>query len=268
MKNTNVYRISKILGLVRHVVGVKFIDFKEDFEALDYSMAPKKGSWCYLVRTAMDGQIFKADENSITCDYSKYALGLSKPDTTISEGRSYHFCGLYESNAIAKNITKAMRYPNHSIAGVVVGPLEMMEDADVVIICDNAEVMMRIMQGYGYKYGNPENLSFFGNQAMCADLTSKPYSNNDINISMFCKGTRQYGRFDSGELGAAFPISMFDNIAEGIIKTMNVVSYNDEKRKILDSLDNEDDLGVEIKFNCTYGQGLIEHDTAAYRKRK
>ncbi len=35
-----------------------------------------------------------------------------------------------------------------------------MEDADMVMLADYAEVIMRVMQGYAYKYGNPENLSF------------------------------------------------------------------------------------------------------------
>lgn len=268
MKNYDVKRVTNVLGLQRHMVGIKFIDFKEDFDKLEIPLADKAGSWCYQVRTAMDGKMFKVGEKLVSCDYGRYALGLSKPDTTITEGRSFNFCGLSESNAIGKSVVNSMNYPNHAVYGVALGPLDEMEDADVVIICDYAEVIMRVMQGYAYKYGNPEHLSFFGNQAMCADLTAKPYGNNDINVSMFCKGTRQYGKFDKGEAGVAFPISMFDNIADGIVSTLNIVLYNQDKKRIEESFDDLDDLGIEIHYGETYGSKLIEYDTSAAEKRK
>lgn len=270
MKNFNVDRMKKGLGLGRNIVGIKFIDFKEDFDELKYEEKNKKGPLCYLVRSAMDGSIFKATKNEVSCDYARYSLGLEKPDTTISEGRSYCYCGLYESNAIAKNIVQSMKYPEHQIYGVAIGPLEKMDDADIVIIVDFAETIMRIMQGYGYKYGNPENLSFFGNQAMCADLTSKPYANNDINISMLCKGTRDCGRFDKGELGVSMPISMFDSVVEGVIETLNVVIYKDEKEQVLkrvNTKDEKDELGITITYGDTYGKRLTKYDNQTKERR-
>lgn len=260
MKNKNVSRLKSALSLNREIVGVKFIDYKEDFDSLDVEMPDKKGPFCYLVREAMEGNVLKIDDSIITCDYSKYALGIIKPDSAIKEGRSFCHGGLYESNSIAKDIVDSMCYSEYKIHGVLLGPLRLMEDADIVIIVDYAETMMRVMQSYAYKYGNPENLSFFGNQAMCADLVAKPYKNNDINMSLMCKGMRSYGRFDKGELGVGLPISMFDSLADGAVKTINPVNTAKEKKDILDSKPDDLDLGVDIDYDESYGIRLKEYD--------
>lgn len=260
MKNKNVLKATIALNLRRNIIGVKFVDFKEEFDDLDLPAPIKNGPLCFLAREAMDGKFFKVIENNVTCDYARYALGLTKPDLTITEGRSYQYCGLYETNAIAKEIVTSMKYVSHEVYGIVMGPLELMDDADIVIIVDYAENIMRIMQGYAYKFGTPKNLNFFGNQAMCADLISKPFSNNDINLSLMCRGMRANGRFEKGELGVALPINLFDPLVEGVVKTINPVSGAKEKKLILSALEDNNDLEIQINMRYNYGMGLKEYD--------
>lgn len=260
MKNNNVMRATIALNLSKNIVGVKFLDFEKDYDMLNLPSPKAKGPLCYHVRQAMDGEHFRLKADDVSCDYARYALGLSKPDNTIVQGRSYEYCGLYESKSIAKEITSSMKYIEQKIYGVEIGPLKSMDKADIVIIADYAETIMRIMQGYAYKYGSPKNLCFYGNQAMCSDMVAKPFSNNDINISLMCVGTRKSGRFNKGELSVAFPISMFDNIVEGIVMTVNPVLYASDKNRILDSLENPNDLDIEINTKYNYGMGLREYD--------
>lgn len=260
MKNENVRQASVVLNLTKKIIGVKFIDFKEDYDLIDVASAKNVGSICFHARQAMDGRLFKFIAPQVVCDYGRYALGLTKPDTTIVEGRSFEYCGLSETTAIGKNIVASMKYIDHTSYGIVMGPLEEMESADIVIIADYAETIMRIMQGYAYKYGNPKQLSFFGNQAMCADLISKPHSNNDINISLMCRGARAYGRFEKGELGVSVPIAMFDNLVEGIVKTFTPVANTREKQRVIDSISEDDVLHESIDLTYNYGIGLKEYD--------
>ncbi len=260
MKNDSVKKVEFALDLEKEIVGVKFIDYEKQFDKLELNTPEKKGPFCYLVREAMDGNLIKINGSNITCDYAKYALGIAKPDQAIRAGRSYCYAGLYESNSIAKEIVQSMKYSDMNIYGVILGPLRLMDDADVVIIADYGETIMRLMQGYAYKFGNPKNLSFFGNQAMCADLVSKPYSNNDINISLMCRGARANGRFDRGEIAVGIPISMFDALADGIVKTINPVNNPKEKEAILNRAKDELDLIGEIDKSYRYGIGLIEYD--------
>lgn len=91
MKNKSVKKLEIALGLEKEVVGIKFIDYKKQFDKLDLEVIEKNGPFCYLVRHGMDGNIFKANSNTITCDYARYALGVTKPDQAIRAGRSV-FC--------------------------------------------------------------------------------------------------------------------------------------------------------------------------------
>ncbi len=267
MKSQNIKKATIVLNLQRSIIGVKFVDFQNEFDALELPIPAKNGPLCYLLREAMEGNIFKAFDSNVTCEYAKYALGLSKPDSTISEGRSYHYSGLYESKAVAREIVSSMKYLRHEIYGIVAGPLELMEAADIVIMVDYAGTIMRVMQGYAYKFGSPNNLNFFGNQAACGDLISKPYSNNDINVTLMCKGMRANGRFEKGELGVAVPIGIFDALVDGVVATANPVSGPKEKKRILSALNNND-LGTEIDMHYNYGIGLKEYDERVKKLRK
>jgi len=260
MRNSNVKKATIALALQHHIIGVKFVDFKEEYEQLNIDVASKRGSICFHSREAMDGKIFKATRENVACDYGSYALGLERADTTILEGRSFDYCGLCETKAIGKDIAVSMKYIPHKIYGFVMGPLELMNEADVVIIADNAATIMRIMQGYAYKHGSPKNLSCYGNQAVCSDLISKPFTSNDINISLMCRGARSYGRFDKGELGIAIPIGMFDTLVDGVVATVNPVCNPKEKQRILDDLEHPEDLGITIDKKYNYGIGLKEYD--------
>lgn len=267
MKNENVRQASIILNLNKKIIGVKFIDFKEDYEVLNVPVAETVGSICFHARQAMEGKLFKFVADQVVCDYGRYALGLTKPDSTIVEGRSFEFCGLTETTAIGKNIVASMKYIDHISYGVSMGPLDEMEDADVVIIADYAETIMRVMQGYAYKYGDAKQLSFFGNQAMCADLISKPFSNHDINISLMCRGARSYGRFEKGELGVSVPIAIFDNLVDGIVKTFTPVANVREKQRVIDAIHADDVLHEYIDLTYNYGMGLKEYDNRVAKLR-
>lgn len=267
MKSQNIKKATILLNLQRNIIGVKFVDFQHEFDALELPTPAKNGPLCYLLREAMEGNMFKAADGNVTCEYARYALGISKPDITISEGRSYHYSGLYESKGVAREIVSSMKYLSHEIYGIVVGPLELMEDADIVIMVDYAETIMRVMQGYAYKFGSPKNLNFFGNQAACGDLVSKPYSNNDINVSLMCRGMRANGRFEKGEIGVAVPIGIFDALVEGVVATANPVSSPTEKKRIVSALDN-DDISIEFDMHYNYGIGLKEYDERVKKLRR
>lgn len=275
MKNSNVWKMTTALGLQHRIAGVHFLDFQEDYDNCKAKPASPKGPYCFQVRQALDGKHFKIDKSLITCDYARAAIGLEKPDISMREGRSFNYCGLAETRSIGKSIADAMMYIEQDICGVELGPLEEMEHADLVIMVDSAQTVMRIFQGYAYKYGAPQNLSFYSNQAMCSDMTSKVYHTNDINMSLMCNGTRRYGRFDDGDLAVALPINMFDTLADGIIETINAVQSGPEKKRILETLEHsegpvckENSLGVEIDMHYNYGKGLLEYDNHVLDLRK
>jgi uncharacterized protein (DUF169 family) len=246
MKNEKVHLLKVVLNLKKNPIGVKLINSKEAYDALEIEASKKIGPICYHSRQAMDGHLFKANLQHVSCDYGAYALGLDQAEAAILQGQSLEFCGLSETAALGKDMIESMTFMSSKFYGFLMGPLEAMDDADVVIIISDSETSMRMVQGYAYKFGNPKNLSFFGNQALCGDLISKPYNKDDINLSLLCKGARSYGRFD--------------DLMEGVIKTINPVSNSKEKQRILKALEDPKALGIDIDVNYNYGLGLKEFD--------
>ena len=83
-----------------------------------------------------------------------------------------------------------------------------------------------------------------------------------------CRGTRNNGRFNKGELSVAFPEHMFDNIVEGIIQTINPVHSPKDKKRIAEMLETPEQLGIVLNEKYNYGMGLKEYDLRVARLRE
>lgn len=259
MEEISVQRITKELGLDRKIVGVKLIPYKKEFEETQVEQITGKMSFCAMVNQASEGTAVKADISNFGCTGGARALGVMKTTEATRSGRHYCASGLYGSYAIARNVNEHMQYIPYHNYGVLVAPLEEMSEADSVIIIANARQIMRIMQGYAHQFGAPEHLNVFGNQAMCADLVSKPIMNNDINISFMCRGARFFGKCDDGEMGVGFPIQFMERLTTGIIATMNVVETNAVKQEILERLNDPEELGLPVIMDLNYPTNLDKY---------
>lgn len=261
MNKYNINRLKKALLLERNIVGVKFIAYKEEWYAYDAkSLDDKKTTFCSIVRYGLEGEVVKANSNNFRCRGGAQSLGIIDKPEAIKSGRVYKACGLYKSHSIARQVLEGMTHIGHKIYGVVVGPLEKIEEADTVIILGNAKQMMRIIQGYTYEYGVCKNLSTVGNQAMCSDLVSKPFRNNDLNLSLLCCGARIFSHADDGEMGVGFPIQMFNPIANGVLETLNVTESPKSKKKILENISGPEELDIDIDMETSYGKNAAAYE--------
>lgn len=260
--------LETILDLDKRTVGVRFLEYQKDYDALS-NLAEKKGSICFLVRQGMEGNHIRANKDTVTCHYGAYALGIRKPDASIVAGQSYYACGLYKDKSIARKIVDEISYINQEIYGIEIGPVSEVESPDIVIIACNAKQAMRIVQGYAYEMGAPKNINFFGNQAMCGDLISKPYMNSDLNLSLFCKGARASGRFEDGEVGLSMPYHQFDKVVDGLISTVIPVATKKEKREIMERLEEKGlKFPYEMNYEYVYGIGLSRYDNMVEQMHK
>ena len=252
MYKNDVWRLEKALFLENSPVGIKFIKNENKYNNVDLPTIKGKINFCYMVRRAIRGKHFKVNADNFRCINAVYAMGLVEPNEHVTSGEILSICGLYENEVIAKQVIDSMKYLDQKIYGLEIGPLSEMADVDAVIIIANALQVMRIFQGYTYGHGPAENLLSMGNQAMCSDLVAKPLSNNDINVSFFCKGARLFGQCSDGELGVGMPGTMFPKVVDGVIKTLTPVENNKVKQKILDGLDEPKALDTEIVMDTDY----------------
>jgi len=254
MENENVFKLRKALRLERRIVGVHFLAYRQEYDASSFAPMQGKRSFCNMVHLASNGEKIKIHGENFSCQGGAESLGLfDQPEVTTS-GRFFYECGLYSSRALARQVHEGMQHIEHRIYGIEVAPLEEMGKADIVIILGNARQMMRIMQGYSNKFGMARHLSTVGNQAMCSDLVAKPFSNNDINLSLLCAGARRNTQCTEGEMGAGFPIQYMSPLTEGVLITLNLVECNEEKKRILEALEEPMELGMAIEMNMSYIQ--------------
>lgn len=267
MKNHDVEKISKALGMERYIIGLRFLYFKHEYEKQEVEEYRRKSSYCMMVKYAMEGNHFKAKLEHFACRCAIEALGLEDEMECVESGQRYYSLNLYESRSVAKAVTKDIPRIKQKIYGICLGPLESMEDADLVLLMVNPYQLMRIVQGYSYKWGIPKNLSMAGNQGVCADLTAGVFERNDLNFSVLCAGTRKMCSWKDTEMGVGLPIQLFSPLVEGVIQTMNYIDYPKQKAEIRKRLSDPMDLGVEVDDSLHYGQlGKPYVSPDSYRK--
>lgn len=254
MENENVFKLRKALRLERRIVGVHFLTYRQEYDTSSFVPMQGKRSFCSMVHLASNGEKMKVQGENFSCQGGAESLGVfDQPEVTTS-GRFFYECGLYGSRALARQVHDGMQHIEHRVYGIEVAPLEEMGIADIVILIGNARQMMRIIQGYSNKFGTARHLSTVGNQAMCSDLVAKPFVNNDINLSLMCAGARRNTQCTDGEMGTGFPIQYMRPLTEGVLITLNLVERNEEKKRILESLEDPMALGITIEMNTNYIQ--------------
>lgn len=252
------------LGLKRKVIGIKFIFLPEEYADLNVPEPSVKGSFCAMTGRALGGLTSKAKADSFGCQGGPEMLGMKPVSNYVSSGKQFTTFRLYEDSAIARQAQSDLCFIQQKIYGVLVGPLEEIKQADVVMILCNAWQMMRIVQGYTYHNGMAKNIGMIGNQGICADLVARPYQLNDINISMMCCGARINTGADDGEVGAGMPMHIFDDVVKGVLATVNPAMEDGRKRELLSRLNPPDQLGFDIelgKMYASYGRDMDYPET-------
>lgn len=251
MDNLQITRVSKALGLENKILGLRFLVLEKEYN--DSLAEEHEGlSLCSLVKLACRGKSVKCNASTIGCDDAAYAMGLKEVPEYVYSGRKEYEDRKYLSKSIAFQVQNEKKYIPQKIYGAIISPLEEIENPDLVIVIATAKDMMRLTQGYSRYYGVNKNLLSIGVQGICSELVSKPFMNNDLNVSLLSNCCRKLTDFSAGCMGASFPIHLAENIFKGILETVNLTENNIPKKKILERLDSPDELGFEIVMNYDY----------------
>lgn len=256
MKEVQIQRVTKALGLKRQIIGIRFLVFKKEYDASN-GIEENNTTLCSLAQKAGGGKRVKAKAANFHCLNGAYAIGLLDIPEEVSSGRADFHTGNFESRAVARQVFENKQYIPQKIYGIEFSPLKTMGDADLVMIIGTAKDMMRIMQGYVRHYGVAKNVLTVGAGGVCSELISKPFMNNDINVSLLSRGARKNGGYSEKEMGVSFPAHMVGNVLAGILETVNLTENNKPKREILERLNYPDELGFSIRMNYDYAiQGM------------
>ena len=176
-------RVKKALGLKREIVGVRFMAYKREYDLSD-AMEKRHIALCEVVSDASRGVRGKTRFDMLSCKAAGYIVGLGDAPPHARSGLEDYREGRYASYSISHQVSNRKDYIGHSVYGIEAFPVGCgAGGADVMIFITTAKNAMRIMQGYARYYGVARNLLTMGVHGVCSDLISKPFVNNDINMS-------------------------------------------------------------------------------------
>lgn len=248
-----------LLELERQLVGVKLVFSKDEFDSYDAREVSGYMNYCVAVKCATLGHSVKFSAEHSACGGSTRALGLQAPTEDFFNGISGKNLGLYCNIEVSAKVSSQMQLCPTGTYGVVVKPLaEMEKHPDVVLVVANSRNCMRLIQGYTYFYGMNRHFCMTGNQAVCVEGTVIPYMTKDINVSVFCSGTRFLAGWKDAEMVVGIPYEKFDKTIEGVRLTVNAVELDDRKKIIINKLESLGYSAEEIKLGETYYTRLEE----------
>ncbi|TCO74445.1 DUF169 domain-containing protein [Marinisporobacter balticus] len=266
VNKADVEKAYAVLDLDRQIVGIKIVKSKSEFEQAQAKELTYPLAYCVAVKHAMKGIAVKMTRKLSGCGGSTRALGLIPPTESFYNGQDGCDLGLYQSPKLAASVARQMKYCPPDTYGVIIKPLEQFDtDPDVVLMVGDSYQIMRVIQGYSYIYGMQPNFNMLGNQAICVECTSYPLRTNQINVSLFCSGTRFLAKWRHTEVAVGIPFEKFEKVIEGVRLTVNAVEMNERKQVIQAKLAKLGYDGSEIRFNHTYYLKL-EQDKQKQRK--
>lgn len=226
-------KLSASLDLTRQVVGIKFIESKDEYEKYHATEVKSHLSYCVMVKLASQGYMRKSTLEHHACCGATRAIGLEDPAPNFATGESYNTFYIYKDVEVSKQVASHITLKKTKIYGVVTGPLSSFEDLpDVVLTITNPYNAMRIVQGYTFHYGTHTAFKMAGNQAICAESTSYPYESDAINISLLCCGTRHSAKWSENELCIGLPIAKFLMTCDGVYHSINGAEPDNKKALI------------------------------------
>lgn len=246
-------KLEIFLKLDRKPVGVKLVRSEEEFHKYEGRELSRPMAYCVAVKSASCGHNIKLTRRTGGCAGSNRALGLAECSHLFRQGISGYHLGLYETPEVAAKVAASIPMCADDTYGIIIKPLEQFEIApDVILIISNTREAMRILQGYTYIYGLTKGLNLSGNQAVCVEATVTPMTTGEMNVSMFCSGTRFHAGWKDTEVISGIPFEKAEGLVRGLKGTVNAIEMNERKREIEEALKASGDLDFEIDYEKTY----------------
>jgi uncharacterized protein (DUF169 family) len=247
---------NSLLNLQREPVAISFLWTKEEYENCAAQPLIGKLPYCVMVRSATNGHRIKMKKENMGCKGAAKALGFVLPSKAFFLGEDSFNLGIYKDLATAQIARTNLKYCNFAPYGILLSPLNKINEAfDVLIFVSTPFNVMRLIQAYNYAFGKSDNFIMNGNQAMCAELTAEPFSSNSMNTSVMCSGTRMLNSWKEEEMGASVPWEKIDGLLDGLMKTINPLERNENKKIIEGKLRKLGTDNPEIEYDRNYDTG-------------
>ncbi|MHA2364457.1 MAG: DUF169 domain-containing protein [Candidatus Hodarchaeales archaeon] len=214
-------KLNYYLRLASYPIAVKLIKDINDIDKISRLKRPdKKIALCQLFSySRYYGWTIGLLKDDNICPLGEIAVGLEQPYDWFLEGT--FFVGRYNKTPKGAKKTAAMipKIPYGKISAIVTGALFRVDfEPDIILIYGNSAQILRIIQGALWNEGGRMTISTFGD-AVCADIISKTYLTEKLQIAIPCLGDRRFGLAKDSDLIASIPLGLIDSILEGLEET-------------------------------------------------
>ena len=210
-------KISKPIGLTKHLVAVKLFD--------DLSKIPEglprpesKLYYCAAVGQAMQGKTILMLAEDHGCDRGAYMLGVKEPSEAVLNGEMYAKSHMVETARAGKRlIDQAPKIPVGKTAAILLTPLEETTiDPDVVLVSANPHQSLVILNATNYQNGLEIPLRFQILTSFCAYATALPFKYGKPEATIPQEQARMRSNFTNEEMLIGIPGEMLEHVAQVI----------------------------------------------------
>jgi uncharacterized protein (DUF169 family) len=209
------------LGLTRHIAGLKFVDTVTDGVAVE----PGPQFWCSLCGDVFEGQgkplLFTAPA-SMCGGCANIGIGARRvpreefdmaiDGQVVGEGNLYA-----HREVMSKNRDMFPQFP-HIYTGVIVGSLEQMDSADLVLFPTNGHQLCIISTAFAFDSG--ELITGIAGKSTCLMTITTPLMRNRPIFAAGDHGGRMFMRLKDEELLICFPFRLIPGLVRNIDKTV------------------------------------------------
>lgn len=171
------------------------------------------------------GRAMYATLEDLACIVGAVTLGMMEEPEIMRSGKIAEM--LHSDLRSARKFTEQVpRIPAGKIKAFAAAPLNQLTfDPDLVVVYGNTAQVMRVVQAYLYKRGGRVGFTTGGEYSLCADTIADTYNKQDLSVAIPCFGDRKTGLAQDDELTVAFPVSMADEILDGLRGTAKTAAY-------------------------------------------
>lgn len=225
--------LQALLGLEGSIISITFIHDVEEYERSSEQEFKASLSYCSMVRLTVKGHGRKGVAVHMSCLGVRRSFGLDPVNEEYLSERRYLWLGIYADLDQAARIAAVVSRIESPIYSFAVKPLQMCTQPPHVdfVLCD-AYQAMRLVQGYAYPYPDLWSTAYFGNQGVYAELTVRAHVSGRPNVSLLRSNTRYSCAWGDGEVGFCTPFSMFKQVIDGVLATLNATEPDGCKRDI------------------------------------
>lgn len=173
-------------------------------------------TFCEVVeRSRKQGQIIGITKDDIDCPFALEVLGLQKLSwERLSE--------IITSKQFGRQTLQFIKnFPIIAESGcksIVIGPLrDLPTTPDVALIYGDADNIVKLVNAWTWMRGKPINVSIQGIGGICSESVAAAYNKTEPTIcALPCKGSKQLGKLEAGEIIFASRYTFLDELIEGL----------------------------------------------------